>query len=76
VWGRIMSGWADPRTQRATAFYCLLGVLCSHIYHTGLDQWDLSALVLMTGLATVSSVTDILTRRKTEPPADPPGGQG
>jgi hypothetical protein len=71
-----MTGWTDPRTQRSTAFYALLGVLCSHIYHRGLDQWSLVALALMTGLATVSSVTDILTKRKNQPPADPPGGQG
>jgi hypothetical protein len=70
-----MSGWTDPKTKRATAFYCLLGVLCSHIYHTGLDQWDLVALALMTGLGTVSGLTDLIGK-KTPPPADPPGGQG
>lgn len=70
-----MAGWIDPKTQRATAFYALLGVLCSHIYHTGLDQWDLLALALMTGLGTVSGIANLMKKVGT-PPADPPGGQG
>jgi len=67
-------GWIDPKTQRATAFYCLLGVLCSHIYHTGMDQWDLAALVLMTGLGTLSGMAELMGRRK--PPVEPPGDEG
>lgn len=72
-----MAGWLDPRTQKATAFYALLGVLCSHIYHAGLDQLDLLALLALTGLGTASGILDALNAKKAKnPPADPPGGQG
>lgn len=71
-----MAGWLDPKTQKATAFYALLGVLCSHIYHTGLDQWDFLALLALTGLGTASGIMDFLNKKKANPPADPPGGQG
>ncbi len=69
-----MAGWLDPKTQRSTAFYCLLGVLCSHIYHAGLNQWSFLALVAMTGLGTVSGILAML-KKATNPPADPPGGR-
>lgn len=71
-WEKIMAGWLDPRTQRSTAFYALLGVLCSHIYHSGLDQWDLLALLALTGLGSASAILGVIKARK--PPADPPGG--
>lgn len=70
-----MAGWIDPKTQRATGFYCLLGVLAAHIYHHGLDQWSLAALLAMTSLGSVSGIVDML-RRASNPPADPPGGKG
>jgi len=69
-----MAGWIDPKTQRATAFYCFLGVLCSRIYHTGLDQWNFGALVLMAGLGTLSGVVSMLQKKNS--PANPPGGKG
>ena len=67
-----MVGWLDPKTQRATAFYLLLGVLCSNIYHTGLQKWNFLALCLMTGLGTVSGLASLLGTSR-PPPGDPPG---
>ncbi len=69
-----MGGWTNPKTQRATAFYLILGVLCSNIYHTGLHSWEFAALLVMTGLGTVSGVMDLMGRK--ESPSDPPGGKG
>ncbi len=70
-----MAGWTDPKTQRSCAFYALLGVLCSHIYHAGLDQWDFLALLALTGIGAASSILDLMkSRQAKEPPADPPGG--
>ena len=69
----ILAGWLDPKTQRATAFYALLGILCSHIYYHGLDQWDVVALALLTGVGTASGLLVLLNRSK--PPVDPPGGR-
>jgi hypothetical protein len=66
-----MAGWIDPKTQRATAFYCLLGVLCSNIYHVGINQWNFSALVLMTGIGTLSGLTHFVQAMK-KIPVDPP----
>lgn len=73
--GDHLTGWIDPKTQRATAFYALLGVVCSNIYHTGLSQWNFAALVLMTGLGTLSGIAHFIRAIK-ETPTDPPGGQG
>lgn len=70
-----MTGWTNPKTKRATAFYCLLGVLCSNIYQNGLHEWEFLALVLMTGIGTVSSVLYFLNHRK-DTRTDPPGGKG
>ena len=64
-----MAGWLDPKTQRATAFYALLGVLCSNIYHTGLTQWNFGALILMSGIGTISGLAHLL-----KPSGDPPNG--
>jgi hypothetical protein len=69
--GGLVTGWLDPKTQRATAFYAFLGVLCSNIYHRGINQWTLAALVLMAGLGTLSGLAAIMGDR--EPPLDPPG---
>lgn len=74
TWLRHMRGWLDPKTQKATAFYALLGVLCSQIYHAGLDQWDLAALILLTGIGSLSGLAELIHSR--QPPADPPGGKG
>ena len=71
--GDYMAGWIDPKTQRATAFYAFLGVLCSNIFHLGLNQWNLAALVLMTGLGTLSGLAQVMGR--TPPPAGPPNGK-
>jgi hypothetical protein len=72
--GELVAGWIDPRTQRATAFYFLLGILGSRIFHNGLDQWSFAGLVLMAGLGTLSGLAGIAKRFQTPP--DPPGGQG
>ena len=69
-----MAGWIDPKTQRATAFYALLGILCSNIYHVGLNHWNFAALVLMTGVGTLSGLTHFFQAMR-NPPADPPGGR-
>ncbi len=70
-----MAGWIDPKTQRATAFYALLGILCSNIYHAGLNHWNFAALVLMTGVGTLSGLTHFMQACRNTP-ADPPGGKG
>ena len=72
--GGLLAGWLDPKTQRATAFYAFLGIICSNIYHGGMNRWNFSALVLMTGLGTLSGLSDFL-RSSRKPPAEPPGGQ-
>lgn len=72
--GGLLAGWLDPKTQRATAFYALLGILCSNIYHAGLNHWNFAGLVLMTGLGTLSGISEFM-RSLRNPPADPPGGQ-
>lgn len=63
-------GILDWRTRRATAFYALLGVLCSDIWHRGLNRWNLIALVLMAGLGSLSGVAQLLHGN----PPPPPGG--
>lgn len=55
-----MAGWIDPRTQRATAFYCFLGLVCSNIWHAGMNKWNFAALALMTGLGTLSGLTQFV----------------
>lgn len=65
-----LMGLLDWRTRKATAFYCLLGVLCSDIWHRGLGRWNLIGLILMTGLGSLSGVAHLIHG---EPP-QPPGG--
>jgi len=72
--GEFLGGLIDPKTQRATAFYALLGMLCSNIYHTGMNRWNFAGLVLMTGLGTLSGLTKFMLSLKASP-ADPPGGR-
>jgi hypothetical protein len=67
-----MAGWIDPKTQRATAFYSLLGVLCSNIYHTGLNKYNFMALVLMAGVGSLSGLAALFNPKT--PQAEPPGG--
>jgi len=70
-----MAGWIDPKTQRATAFYFLLGLVGSNIWHAGLNKWNFSALVLMTGLGSLSGLAALIWGPKGNPPAVPPGGR-
>ncbi len=72
--GDLLAGWLNPKTQRATAFYALLGVVCSNIYHNGMNHWNFAALALMTGLGTLSGLSDFM-RSMRNSPAEPPGGQ-
>jgi hypothetical protein len=70
--GDFMAGWTDPKTQRATAFYAALGIVCSRIWHVGLDQW--SVVVLM-GLVAGGTISGLVDFRRKDTPADPPGGK-
>lgn len=72
--GGLLAGWIDPKTQRATAFYALLGILCSNIYHSGLNHWNFMGLVLMTGVGTLSGLAHLFQAFR-NPPAEPPGGR-
>jgi hypothetical protein len=62
-------GILDWRTRKATAFYALLGVLCSDIWHRGLGKWNLAGLVLMAGLGSLSGIAQIIH-------GGPPPGDG
>lgn len=53
-------GLLNPKTQKATAFYCLLGVVCSDIWHRGLHQWNLAALILFAGLGSLAGIAQII----------------
>lgn len=55
-----MAGWIDPKTQRAIAFYALLGMLCSDIWHTGLNRWNFTLFALMAGLGTLSGLAKVI----------------
>lgn len=61
-----MLGLLNPKTQKATAFYALLGVLCGDIWHRGLHKWNLIALVLFTGLGTLAGLAEVV-HGKAEP---------
>ena len=63
-------GVLDPKTQKATAFYALLGVLCGDIWHRGLHKWNLIALILFSGIGTLGAVAKMLA--SAHPPASPP----
>ena len=67
-----LMGILDWRTRKATAFYALLGVLCSDIWHRGLNQWNLVGLILMAGLGGLSGVAQLI--HGGPPPPQPPGG--
>jgi hypothetical protein len=72
MWEKIMAGWIDPKTQRATAFYALLGILCSNIWHVGWNHYNFSAFVLMTGLGTLSALTRFVWGLKGQKNPPPP----
>jgi hypothetical protein len=65
-WKNLMTGWLDPKTKRATAFYALLGVTCSRIYHTGLDKYSLCALILLTGVGSLAGIAAALGNKAAE----------
>ena len=53
-------GLLNPKTQKATAFYCLLGVVCSDIWHRGLQKWNLVALILFAGLGSLAGIAQVI----------------
>lgn len=55
-----MLGLLNPKTQKATAFYALLGVLCGDIWHRGLHKWNLAALVLFAGLGSLAGLAQMI----------------
>jgi hypothetical protein len=75
AWVAIMSGWTDPKTQRATAFYCALGIVCCRIWHVGFDKWSAAIITLLATGGTISGIVDVV-RGQTAPPGPPPGPPG
>jgi len=67
---RPFVGLINPKTQKATAFYALLGALCADIWHRGFNTLNLSAAILFAGLGSLSAIAGILT--KDPPPSSPP----
>ena len=64
-----MGGWTDPKTQRATAFYAALGIVCSRIWHAGFDQWSLICLMGLVAGGTISGLVDL---KRKDPQDGPP----
>jgi len=70
-WMEAMSGWTDPKTQRATAFYCALGIVCARIWHVGFDKWSAAIITLLATGGTISGIVDVLQNRNAPPPISP-----
>ncbi len=56
----LFKGLVDPKTQKATAFYCLLGVLCADIWHRGIHKWNLAALILFAGIGSIGALAQFI----------------
>lgn len=66
-------GLLDPKTQKSTGYYAGLGILCADIWHRGIHQWNLIALILFAGLGSLSSLAHFLAKSQLPPvPPDPP----
>jgi len=63
-------GLGDPKTQKATAFYVLLGALVGDIWHRGIHKWNLIALVLLAGVTGIRQIVQTLVSASDKIPPD------
>lgn len=63
----------NPETRKATAYYAALTVTCYDIWSHGFTQWNLVSILLLSGVAGLSGLAEVIHGRTTPKRAEPQG---
>ena len=66
-------GMLNPETRKATAFYAAMTVTVYDIWNHGFSQWNLVSLLLLSGVAGLSGLAEVIHGRTTAQQVEPQG---